>query len=114
MRSPDPAGPGVDAVKRRSITPCPDLRTGMSRDSLSSRVVTGRYDTETDVLSIRITTAEAAESREVWPGIVAVYDAAGAVAGIEIRDASAARLAADQNLRLLAGGGLTVMGLLAR
>ena len=63
---------------------------------------TGRYDTATDVLSVRFTDAEVVVSREVRPGIVVAYDAAGAVAGIEILGASSERLAADQDLRQLA------------
>ncbi|GJD63517.1 DUF2283 domain-containing protein [Methylobacterium frigidaeris] len=62
----------------------------------------GRYDAETDVLSVRFTDAEVVESREIRPGIVVAYDAAGDVAAIEILDASSERLAADQDLRLLA------------
>ncbi|AWB20651.1 DUF2283 domain-containing protein [Methylobacterium currus] len=67
------------------------------------RPAAGRYDTETDVLSVRFTDAEAVASREVRPGIVVAYDAAGAVAAIEILEASAGRLAADQDLRRLTG-----------
>ncbi|MET7244664.1 DUF2283 domain-containing protein [Methylobacterium sp. EM32] len=67
-----------------------------------ARAVKGRYDTETDVLSVRFTDAEVVASREVRPGIVVAYDADGAVAGIEILEASAGRLAADQDLRRLA------------
>ncbi|SFU40620.1 Uncharacterized protein YuzE [Methylobacterium sp. 174MFSha1.1] len=69
---------------------------------MPARPATGRYDTETDVLSVRFTDAAVVASREVRPGIVVAYDAAGAVAGIEILEASAGRLAADQDLRLLA------------
>ncbi|WP_245447266.1 DUF2283 domain-containing protein [Methylobacterium sp. 17Sr1-1] len=67
-----------------------------------AHAVKGRYDTETDVLSVRFTDAEVVASREVRPGIVVAYDAAGAVAGIEVLEASAGRLAADQDLRRLA------------
>ncbi|MCF4125071.1 DUF2283 domain-containing protein [Methylobacterium sp. SyP6R] len=74
----------------------------MSPNPPSSRAVTGRYDTETDVLSVRFSAAEAVESREVRPGLVAAYDAAGAIVGLDIRDASAERLTADQDLRRLA------------
>ncbi len=73
----DPARPGAGAVK-------------------------ARYDTGTDVPSVRFTAAEAVESREVRPGIVVTDDAAGTVPGVEIHDASAERLAADQDLRRLA------------
>ncbi|MGE7414826.1 DUF2283 domain-containing protein [Methylobacterium tarhaniae] len=66
-----------------------------------ARAVRGRYDTATDVLSVRFTDAEVVESREVRPGIVVAYDAAGTVAGIEILDASLEDLAADQDLRRL-------------
>ncbi|TGD97948.1 DUF2283 domain-containing protein [Methylobacterium nonmethylotrophicum] len=67
------------------------------------RPVQGRYDTETDVLSVRFTDAEVVESRAIRPGIVVAYDAAGAVAAMEILGASSENLAADQDLRRLAG-----------
>ncbi len=74
----------------------------MSPNPPSSRAVTGRYDTKTDVLSVRFTESEVVESREFRPGIAAAYDAAGAVVRLEIRDASSGRLVADQDLRRLA------------
>ncbi len=73
----------------------------MSPNSPSSRTVTGRYDTETDVLSVRFTKAEVTESREVRPGLVVAYDATGAIVGLEIREASSERLSTDQDLRRL-------------
>lgn len=69
---------------------------------LAARPATARYDTATDVLSVRYTDAAVAASREVRPGIVVAYDEAGTVAGIEIRAASAGRVAAEQDLRRLA------------
>ncbi len=118
----------ADAAKRRSVNFCPDIRTGMSQDHRyhadrdrtdrhrsvragdartgparpQAHPVKGRYDTETDVLSVRFTEAEVVESREIRPGIVVGYDAAGDIAGIEILDASSEPLASDQDLRRLA------------
>ncbi|KMO40176.1 DUF2283 domain-containing protein [Methylobacterium aquaticum] len=73
----------------------------MSETSTPSHAVTGRYDTETDILSVRFTDAEVVESREIRPGLVVAYDAAGGIAGIEILDASSERLASDHDLRRL-------------
>ncbi|MGX7707660.1 DUF2283 domain-containing protein [Methylobacterium sp. Gmos1] len=84
-----------------SSKPAPDdPRTSPARQQ--ARAAKGRYDTATDVLSVRFTDAEVVASREVRPGVVVAYDAAGAVAGIEILEASSGRLAADQDLRRLA------------
>ncbi|SEO34380.1 Protein of unknown function [Methylobacterium sp. ap11] len=66
-----------------------------------SRPVTGRYDTRTDVLSVRFRDAEAVASREVRPGWRVAYDAAGTVAGIKILAASSAPPAIDRELRRL-------------
>lgn len=66
-----------------------------------SRPATGRYDTRTDVLSVRFGDAEAVASREVRPGWRVAYDAAGTVAGIEILAASSAPPAIDRELRRL-------------
>ncbi|WP_279360001.1 DUF2283 domain-containing protein [Methylobacterium indicum] len=65
------------------------------------RPVTGRYDTRSDVLSVRFGDAEAVASREVRPGLRVAYDAAGAVAGIEILAASAGGPTIDRELRRL-------------
>lgn len=68
----------------------------------AARPATACNDTATDVPSVRFTDAAVAAIREVRPGIVVAYDEAGSVAGIEIREASAGRLVADQDLRRLA------------
>jgi uncharacterized protein YuzE len=62
--------------------------------------VKGRYDTETDVLSVRFSDAEVVMRREVRPGVVVAYDAAGTVAAMDILGASET-LAAGQDLRQL-------------
>ncbi|TNC12304.1 DUF2283 domain-containing protein [Methylobacterium terricola] len=72
------------------------------KTATAARAATARYDTATDMLSVRVTAAAVAASREVRPGIVVTDDEAGTVAGIEIRGASDRRLAADQDLRRLA------------
>jgi uncharacterized protein YuzE len=74
----------------------------MSPHPAPSRPAAARYDTATDVLSVRFSDAAVAVQREVRPGIVVAYDEAGLVAAMEIREASTGRLTADQDLRRLA------------
>lgn len=46
------------------------------------------YDSEVDVLRIRLTTATVFESNEDKPGVILDYDEAGNIIGLEILDAS--------------------------
>jgi uncharacterized protein YuzE len=46
------------------------------------------YDSEVDVLSIRLAAGEYVESEEVRPGVILDLDAQGGVIGLEIHDAS--------------------------
>ncbi len=107
--APDPGDrASARRTKRASITATPETCTGMSQTLAppsspepSRRRVTGRYDTRSDVLSVRFGDAEAVASREVRPGLRVAYDAAGAVAGIEILAASAGGPTIDRELRRL-------------
>lgn len=47
-----------------------------------------KFDKEVDIVYLRFTDAEIAESDEEKPGIIIDYDKSGAVVGIEVLDAS--------------------------
>jgi uncharacterized protein YuzE len=46
------------------------------------------YDSEVDVLSIRLAGGDYVESEEVRPGVILDFDVRGTVIGLEIHDAS--------------------------